>query len=317
MRVLITGIAGFVGSHFVDFLLKKKGLSIFGIEKPNANIEKIAYAKKDIKYYECNVNNYQVLKRLVGRIRPDFIIHLAAQASPLVSWKAPADTLKVNAIGQVTLFEAIRELGINPKIILAGSCEEYGLVKENEIPIKETHALRPLNTYAVSKVAQDFLGYQYFKSYGLNVIRTRPFHHTGPRRSENFVCSSFAKQIALIESKRQRPIISVGNLKAIRDFTDVRDMVKAYWLIMQKGKPGEVYNICSGKGRSIKEILDILLSLAKTKIEIKKDPLRMRPNDVPVFVGDCSKMRRLTGWKSEVGFSKTLEDLLNYWRDKV
>jgi len=317
MKVLITGIAGFVGSHFVDFLLKKKGVVVYGIEKLKANTAKIDHAIKKIKYYECNINNYQALHRLLAKIKPDFIVHLAAQASPLASWKSPVDTIKINAIGQVTLFEVIRNLGINPKTILAGSCEEYGFVKKSEIPIKETHPLRPLNTYAVSKVAQDFLGYQYYKSYGLNIIRTRPFHHTGPKRPDNFVCSSFAKQIALIENGKQEPVIFVGNLNAKRDFTDVRDMVKAYWLIMQKGKSGEVYNICSGKGYSIKEMLSTLLSMSSKKIKIKKDPLRMRPNDVPLFVGDCTKMKKLTSWKPKIPFNRSLEDLLNYWREEI
>ncbi|UCH12385.1 MAG: GDP-mannose 4,6-dehydratase, partial [Candidatus Omnitrophota bacterium] len=222
-----------------------------------------------------------------------------------------------NMIGEVNLFEALRSLKLNPRIIVAGSSEEYGFVIKSELPIKETHPLRPLSPYAVSKVGQDLLGYQYYKSYWLNVIRTRAFNHTGPRRGESFSCSNFAKQIALIEKKKQRPVIYVGNLNAKRDFTDVRDMVKGYWLVMQKGKPGEVYNICSGKAHTIKKALDILLSFAKVPIKIKQAPSRMRPSDVPVLLGDCTKMKKLTGWKPTIPFKKTMEDLLNYWREKA
>jgi len=206
----------------------------------------------------------------------------------------------------------------NGKISFCGnSSEEYGLVSKNELPIKETNPLRPLSPYAVSKVGQDLLGYQYYKSYGLNIIRTRAYNHTGPRREDVFVCSNFAKQIAMIEKGKEPPIIYVGNLKAKRDFTDVRDIVRAYWLALEKCTPGEVYNICSGRARSIKEVLDILLSLSKTTLKIKKDPKRLRPSDIPILQGDSSKFRKITGWKPEIPFEKTLEDLLNYWREKV
>ena len=318
MKVLITGIAGFVGSHFCDYFLTQKGVKIYGIERPGCSTANIDHIKDKLAFYsECDIKDAESIKGVLKKIKPDFIIHLAAQASPSFSWQTPVPTIETNVIGQINLFESARNLKINPKIIVAGSCEQYGLVKKSEIPIKETHDLRPLNTYAVSKVAQDFLGYQYYKSYGLNVIRTRPFHHTGPRRPEHFVCSSFAKQIALIEKKKQQPVISVGNLNAIRDFTDVRDMVRAYWLIMQKGIVGEVYNICSGQGHSIRSILEILLSMSEMKVKIKADKNRMRPNDVPVFIGDCLKMRRITGWRPEIPFKDTLRDLLDYWRAKV
>lgn len=318
MKVFITGIAGFVGSHLAEFLLKKKNARLYGIERHKADTAFIDHIMNKISHYaECDINDFDSVKRVLKKIKPDFIIHLAAQASPVISRKAPVDTLETNVLGQVKLFEALRSLGLNPRIILAGSCAEYGFVRKDEIPIKETCPLRPGSTYAVSKIAQDYLGYQYYRSYGLNIIRTRPFHQTGPRRPESFVCSNFAKQIALIEKGKQEPVIHVGNLKAKRDFTDVRDMVGAYWLIMQKGKPGDVYNICSGRAHSIRKVLDILLSLSKAKVKVKQDPKRMRPNDVPLFIGDCTKMKRLTGWRPKILFKKTLEDLLNYWREKI
>lgn len=318
MKVLITGIAGFVGSHFTDFLLEKKNAEIYGIEQKAAKTLNIDYIKSRLRLYrECDIVDIASLRKALAVMKPDFIIHLAAQSAPLLSWHAPVKTVETNIIGQINLFEVVRELKIDPKIIVAGSCEEYGLVKKNEIPIKETQPLRPLNTYAVSKVAQDFLGYQYYKSYGLRIIRTRPFHATGPRRAGRFVCSNFAKQIALIEKNKQKPIIYVGDLDIKRDFMDVRDMVRALWLIAQKGRVGDVYNICSERACSIKKILIILLSLSKKKIRIKIDPERIRPNDVPLFIGDCTKMKKLTGWRPKINLEKTLEDLLDYWRNSI
>ncbi|MCK4306651.1 GDP-mannose 4,6-dehydratase, partial [candidate division WOR-3 bacterium] len=220
-----------------------------------------------------------------------------------------------NIIGELNIFEAIRRAKINPWIQIAGSSEEYGMVHSDEVPIKETNPLRPLSPYGVSKVAQDLLAYQYYMSYKLNVVRTRAFNHSGPRRGNVFVCSEFAKQIAEIEKGKREPVILVGNLDAQRDFTDVRDIVKAYWLGLDKCKPGEVYNICSGKAYKISEVLDILISLSKVKIEIKEDPSKMRPSDVPYLGGDSTKFRDATGWKPEIPFERTLKDLLNYWRE--
>lgn len=234
-----------------------------------------------------------------------------------MSWVAPSETLMTNIVGQVNLLEVIRIEGIDCSVHIAGSSEEYGLVYPEEIPIKETNPLRPLSPYGVSKVAQDFLGFQYFKSYGLKIVRTRAFNHTGPRRGEVFVTSNFSKQIAEIEKGKKEPIIYVGNLEAVRDFTDVRDVVKAYHLALTKGEIGEVYNICSGEGYKIREVLDILRSLTKQKITIKPDPQRMRPSDVELLVGDPSKFISKTGWKRTYSFQKTLEDLLNYWRERV
>ncbi|MFH0732525.1 MAG: GDP-mannose 4,6-dehydratase [Candidatus Omnitrophota bacterium] len=318
MRVLITGIAGFVGSHFTEFFLNKKDIEVYGIERWKASTENIEHLKDKIKLYdECDINDIVSMRDILNKIKPHFIIHLAAQSFVPTSWTAPAETIKTNMIGEVNLFEALLSLKQNPRVIVAGSSEEYGFVNKNELPIKETNPLRPLSPYGVSKVGQDLLGYQYYKSYGLRVIRTRAFNHTGPRRGESFASSNFAKQIAMIEKGKQKPVMHVGNLNAKRDFTDVRDMVKAYWLIMQKGKPGDVYNICSGKARSMREVLDTLLSFAKVPIKIKQDPARMRPSDVAILLGNCSKMRKLTGWKPEIPFKKTMEDLLNYWREKI
>ncbi|HDM37600.1 MAG TPA: SDR family oxidoreductase, partial [Candidatus Omnitrophica bacterium] len=286
MRILITGITGFAGSHLADFLLaERKDVDIYGMVRWRSKTENIEHIRDKIRLYECDIRDAYSVNKVIREVRPERIFHLAAQSFVPTSWRAPAETLTTNVIGELNIFEAVRQNGIDPLIHIAGSSEEYGLVKKDEIPIKETNPLRPLSPYAVSKVGQDLLGYQYFKSYGLKIIRTRGFNHTGPRRGEVFVCSDFAKQVARIEKGKQKPIIKVGNLKAKRDFTDVRDMVRAYWLVLEKGKIGEVYNICSNKAYSIKEVLDILLSLSKKRIKIEEDPQRMRPSDVPILLG--------------------------------
>ena len=190
------------------------------------------------------------------------------------------------------------------------------MVLPEETPIKETNPLRPLSTYAVSKVAQDLMGYQYHQSYGMHIVRTRGFNHTGPRRGDVFVTSNFAKQIVEVERGRQAPVIHVGNLNAVRDFTDVRDTVVAYYLALEKGKPGDVYNVATGKGYKISEMLDILLSFSTIKIETRPDPNRMRPSDVELLLGDATKLRQETGWEPKYKFEQTMKDLLDYWRSR-
>jgi GDP-4-dehydro-6-deoxy-D-mannose reductase len=208
-------------------------------------------------------------------------------------------------------------VGLSPRVHIAGSSEEYGLVLPHEVPLREDSPLRPLSPYAVSKVAQDLLAYQYWRSYQLHVVRTRGFNHTGPRRGEVFVTSNFSRQVAEIERGMREPVVHVGNLESVRDFTDVRDMVRAYWLALERGEPGEVYNICSGRGYSAQQVLDILLGLAHVKVEVRQDPARMRPSDVTLLLGDCSKFRSATGWEPTIPFEVTLKDLLEHWRKRV
>lgn len=316
-KVLITGITGFVGSHLAEFLLKGNNVKVYGIIRWRSKTENIVHIKDKLKLYECDIRDASSVRKVVGEIKPDIIFHLSAQSFVPASWNAPAETLITNIIGELNVFEACRHLKINPYIQIAGSSEEYGMVRKNELPVKETNPLRPLSPYAVSKVGQDLLSYQYFMSYKMNIIRTRGFNHTGPRRGDVFAESNFAKQIALIEKGMQKPIIYVGNLEAKRDFTDVRDMVEAYWLSVKKCKTGEVYNICSGKAYSIGTVLDILLSFSNAEVKIKRDPARMRPSDVPVLIGDNSKFVKQTGWSPKIPFPQTLKDLLQYWREKI
>ncbi|MFW6131660.1 MAG: GDP-mannose 4,6-dehydratase [Candidatus Aminicenantaceae bacterium] len=318
MRVLITGITGFAGSHLADYILQNHpDVKVFGFKRWRSRLENITHIKDKINIYEADLKDMVSLRSCLKEIKPDRIFHLAAQSFVPTSWKCPAETFSINALGQINLFEALISLNLFPKIQVAGSSEEYGLVLTDEIPIKETNPLRPLSPYAVSKLSQDFLGFQYFQSYNLPVVRTRGFNHTGPRRGDVFICSNFAKQIAEIEKKKRKPVIYVGNLDAQRDFTDVRDIVRAYWLSLEKGEAGEVYNIGRGEALTMREVLNQLLSISQADVEIKVDPSRLRPSDVPILISDCTKFKKISGWKPRLPFSQSLEDLLNHWRERI
>jgi len=322
MNILITGITGFAGSHLADYILENhKDVKVYGTLRHRSRTENIEHLRGKVEFIDCDLTDYVATKRAIDISTPRRIFHLAANSYVPDSWKMPIQVLTNNIMSQTNLFEAVRASKFckrfGTRIQVAGSSEEYGLVKPNEIPINEMNVLRPLSTYSVSKVAQDFLGYQYYKSYGMKIIRTRAFNHTGPRRGELFVCSTFAKQIAEIEKGNKLPVIQVGNLEALRDFTDVRDMVRAYWQILDKGKFGDVYNIGSGKMRTMREVLDMLLALSPVKIEKVIDVNRLRPSDVEILVCDYTKLNKLTGWNPEIEFKQTLQDLLDYWRRRV
>jgi GDP-4-dehydro-6-deoxy-D-mannose reductase len=321
MRALITGITGFAGSHLADYLLAEHPeVEIYGTYRWRSrrdNIEHLNETSGDrIHLVECELRDASSVSHAVAKARPDVVFHLAAQSFVPSSWTQPNDTLTSNLAGQTNLFEAVRAQGLDPVIQIACSSEEYGLVHPDETPIRETNPLRPLSPYAVSKVGQDYLGYQYFMSYGLKVVRTRGFNHTGPRRGDVFVVSNFARQVARIEAGLAKPVIRVGNLDAVRDFTDVRDMVRAYWLAVTKAKPGEVYNIATGVGMTIREMLDRLVEMAEVEVRIETDPERLRPSDVEILIGDASKFRADTGWEPQVPFEQTLKDTLDFWRER-
>ena len=318
MRALITGVTGFVGSHLADYLLAEQPeVEIFGIRRWRSRMENIEHLDGRLQLRECDLRDPAAIQGVLAEVRPDYIFHLAAQSFVPASWRAPSETLMTNILGQTNIFEAVRVLELDPVIQIAGSSEEYGLVLPDEVPIKETNPLRPLSPYAVSKVAQDLLAYQYFRSYGLKTVRTRGFNHTGPRRGEVFVTSNFAKQIASIEAGLREPVIRVGNLDAQRDFTDVRDIVRAYWLAVSEATPGEVYNLASGRAVTIRELLDRLLALSDTEVEVQVDPDRLRPSDVEILLGDYSKFRSDTGWEPSIPLEQTLKDTLDYWRQKL
>jgi GDP-4-dehydro-6-deoxy-D-mannose reductase len=319
LRVLITGITGFAGSHLAEHILADHpGVEIFGTMRWRSRTENIRGIASRMQLLECDLRDQSSVKGIMDRVRPERIFHLAAQSFVPSSWSAPAESLTTNIIGQLNIFEAVRACGIDPWIQIACSSEEYGLVLEDELPIRETNPLRPLSPYAVSKVGQDYLGYQYYKSFGMKVVRTRGFNHDGPRRGEVFVSSNFAKQLAAIEKKQSPPVIHVGNLEARRDFTDVRDIVRGYWLALDGGcEPGEVYNLCTGRDYSIQEVLDKLIEMSGLEVEVREDPERLRPSDVPVLLGDSSRFRKATGWEPRISYEQTLQDMLDYWRTEI
>jgi GDP-4-dehydro-6-deoxy-D-mannose reductase len=317
LRVLITGITGFAGSHLAEYCLARGDVEVFGTARWRSRMDNVQHFLDQITLIDCDLKDSVAVRHCLTEVRPDYIFHLAAQSFVPTSWKAPVETMTTNVVGQINIFEGMRELKLDSRVQLACSSEEYGMVYEDEIPIKETNPLRPLSPYGVSKVAQDLLGYQYHESYGLFTVRTRGFNHTGPRRGDVFVSSNFSRQIALIEKGKQEPVVKVGNLDARRDFTDVRDMIRGYWIALEKGEPGDVYNIGSGTDVTIRTMLDMLLELSSLDIEVRQDPDRMRPSDVEVLRADNSKFCNLTGWKPEIPLERTLEDLLNYWRERV
>lgn len=321
MKILITGITGFVGSHLAEYCLTNPNVKLYGTFLPKnfkKEIKTLKHVKNKIIFFPCDLTKKEQVKKVLLKIKPDKIFHLAGQSHVSFSWESPEKTLINNITSDLNLFETVKNLKLNPVIVIAGSSEEYGLVLKNELPIKESNELRPLSPYAVSKIAQEKLAFQYYKSYGLKIVLTRFFNTEGPRRGENFVASTFAKQITQIEKGKQKPIIYVGNLDTKRDFIDVRDAVKAYWLASEKCKFGEPYNVCSGKARSIESVLNILLKLSKVKnIKIKQDLKRIRPSDIPVMLGSNAKFKKQTGWKPLIPFEKTMEDLLQYWRENI
>ena len=317
MRLLITGITGFVGSHMAEYALAQ-GAEVIGSARWRSRTENIEHLRGKIQLIECDLRDTASVRRLLSTSRATHIIHLAAQSFVGTSWHTPAETLSTNMTGQVNLLEGIREISPPPRFLAIGTSEEYGLVCPDEVPITETNPLRPLSPYAVSKVGQDLMGFQYFRSYGLPIIRTRAFNHEGPRRGEVFVTSSFAKQVAEIEAGHHEPRMYVGDLKPRRDYSDVRDIVRGYWMLLQHGEPGEVYNLCSGRTWTIQHVLDFYLDRSRVKgISVEVDPERLRPSDVMVLEGNPSKIQKALGWRTEIPFAKTLNDLLDYWRQRV
>lgn len=314
MRILVTGADGFVGCHLVDYLLQDVKAEVMGLGlRPAAS--GTPWMQGD--YRVCDVRDGGLLRRLVLEFKPGYVFHLAAQSSVKQSWEQWELTYDIALRGQRNLLEVLREAGGEARVHVACSSEEYGKVAEKELPLREEHPLRPATPYAFSKVIQDYLAVFYFEAYGLKTIRTRAFNQTGPGQAPDFVVSDFARQIALIEAGLSEPVIRVGNLEARRDFSDVRDLVAAYWHLLEQGVPGEVYNVCSGRALSVREILDMLLALAKHPVEVQQDPSRMRPLDVPVLVGDGARMRAVTGWEPAIPIEQTLADVLDYWRDEI
>ena len=318
LRILITGVTGFVGSHMVDYALEKENVEIFGQKRWRSPLDNIENQLDKISLIDCDLLDTTSTLDMIKEVQPDRIFHLAAQSFVPYSFTAPKITLDTNITGTLNLLEAVRRSNIDPLIHICSSSEVYGQVNEDELPITENNPLRPQSPYAVSKVAEDMISYQYFISYGLKTIRTRAFTHSGARRGGVFVDSWFAKQIAKIEKNKILPKIHVGNLNSIRTFMDVRDTVNAYWLALEKCIPGDVYNVGGDETYTIQQILNMLLDLSNVKnIETFVDPDLLRPSDVTRQIPSTKKFRDATNWKPTIPYSTTLKETLDYWRNIV
>lgn len=308
MKTLIIGGAGFVGGYLINELLSND----WEVHATCLENEKISE--------NCTVHTLDILDKnsiveIFNSISPDVIYHLAAQSSVAVSWKKPQLTAEINVIGSLNVLEALREANKKDmRLIMIGSGEEYGYIRPEACPLSEAEPLHPGNIYAATKACQEMIGEIYARAYGLNIIMVRAFNHSGPKQSSMFVISDFCRQIAEIESGKKSPEICVGNLSAMRDFTDVRDVVRSYRLLADKGVSGKIYNIGRGRAVSIQYILDTALSFAKTDIQVKNDPERMRASDIPIIEPDVSRIFADTGWKAEITVEQTIEDTLDYWR---
>ena len=318
MRILITGVTGMVGSHLVDHVLANYAdVEVHGLMRWRSPIDNIRHAINRISVHLADLNDLGSLIRLLETVQPDRIFHLAAQSYVTTSFTAPVDTLRTNVIGTSNLLEAVRLSGVEARIHICSSSEVYGQVIEADLPIRETMPFRPASPYAVSKVGEDMIAYQYGLSFGLHVLRTRMFTHTGPRRGAVFAESAFARQIARIEVGLQSEPVRVGNLDSVRTYADVRDAVRAYWLLLEKCPPGEVYNIGGTRTVTIGDILEILKSMALVPVEHVVDPDLLRPSDVTLQVPDISRFQKATGWAPEIELEQTLGDLLNYHRQSL
>jgi GDP-4-dehydro-6-deoxy-D-mannose reductase len=315
--VLVTGATGFVGSHLVEHLLAHTEWEIAGLSRSLRHVASWARSVPRVRLHTADLLEPGSVDQIVAEVQPDAVVHLAGQPLEPVSWQDPAATFRLNAIGQINLFEALLKAGLRPRTVIGGSALIYGLVKDEENPIGEDQPPRPTSPYAVSKLAADFLGYQYFVSRQLPVLRMRPFNQIGPRQSPDFAVAGFAKQIAEIEAGRHQPVLQVGNLTSARDYTDVRDAAAAYCAALERGEPGEAYNLGTGEARTGQFVLDRLLEMSSTEIRVEADPKRFRPVDLPRIVCDGSKFRRATGWQPAISIETSLRDTLDYWRTEI
>jgi GDP-mannose 4,6-dehydratase len=318
MNVLITGITGMVGSHLAEYILESHpDVRVHGLVRWRSPLDNIRSVLGRVTLHQGDLRDLNSLVELMRKVKPARIFHLAAQSYVSVSFVAPADTLQTNVVGTTNLMDAVRIAGLDPLIHICSSSEVYGQVREDEVPIRESNPLRPASPYAVSKVGEDMIALQYFLSYGLKLLRTRMFTHTGPRRGDVFAESAFAKQVAEIEAGVRPNPLKVGNLNSVRTLADVRDAVRAYWLLLEKCTPGEVYNIGGVETMTVEKVLETLKGMARCRIEHAVDPALLRPSDVTLQIPDTSKFRAATGWTPQIPVERTLRDLLDYHRARL
>lgn len=310
MNTAVIGAAGFVGPYLIDEIYNELSKDIIATKLPHEEL-----STNKAKPMNLDILNIEHLSQFIKDNQPDYIFHLAAQSSVALSWKNPTLTIDINIKGIVNLLDAIKKINdYHPKILIIGSGEEYGLIEKNKVPIKEEYVLKPGNIYAATKACQNMIATIYAKAYNMNIVMTRSFNHFGPRQAPSFVVADFCKQVADIENGKQEPKIIVGNLSSKRDFTDVRDVVCAYVKLINNGKPGETYNVGSGKSYNIEYILKEIIKRSTKKISIEIDKNKFRPIDIPIIEADIEKLRTDTGWEPKISISKTIEDTLNYWR---
>jgi GDP-4-dehydro-6-deoxy-D-mannose reductase len=314
-RALITGITGFAGGHLAAYLLGLGNVEVYGVAHDKGY--GLDHLERSLPVVIADLRDAQVVEEILGDVKPDCIYHLAAQAYVPTAWQAPWETFENNVRPELNILQLMARKGLKARLLVVASNEVYGAVSPDRLPVNENTLLEPNNPYGVSKVAQDLLGRQFFLSHGVDVIRARAFNHLGPRQSPQFVAANLARQIAEAEAGLREPVVWVGNLQARRDFTDVVDVVRAYALLMEKGRPGEAYNIGSGQPRSVQSVLDTLLRLSSVKMRIEQETARMRPSDVPIIYGDITKLRADTGWQPTIPFEESLCRVLAYWREVV
>jgi GDP-4-dehydro-6-deoxy-D-mannose reductase len=315
-RFLVTGFSGFVSKHFLDFLeSEKKEVHIVGVDlyPPSFDIKNFNYVKCD--FLKVDLLNKAELEKVIAEFKPNYVLHLASFSSVALSWKKPVESFTNNTNIFLNLIETIHSLNLKCRILSVGSSEEYGNVNESELPLKETHALKPNSPYAVARVSQEMLSKVYADSFGLDIVMTRSFNHIGAYQKDIFVVSSFAKQLTNLKNiTSEIKEISTGDTSVIRDFVDVRDVVKAYYLLFKKGKAGEVYNICSGKGISLNDVIQIMASILDMSVVQTVDNQLVRPNDIRKIIGSNEKIKLDTGWNNAISIEQSLNDILEYYK---
>lgn len=316
-KALIIGAAGFVGGYLAKELLADGTMEVHVTKLPQEQIHMEPTHMEQVHVHNLNILQKEEIVSLLYELRPACIYHLAAQSSVSLAWKNPGLTVDVNIKGSIHVMDGVRELFYKPRLLLIGSGEEYGRIRKGEAPVREENALRPGNIYAATKACQNMIGMIYAQAYDMDLMMVRAFNHIGPGQASAFVVSDFCRQVAQIEAGIKKPVMYVGNLAARRDFTDVRDVVRAYALLMQKGKAGEVYNVGCGHAYAIREVLELILSLSKKEIRVETDVNKLRPADVPVIEADITKLNQATGWAPSIPLEQTLKETLDDWRARV
>lgn len=315
LKVLVTGITGFAGAHLAALLARDggAGVELHGTKHAGARISPV-FRPEGVSMHSLDITDAAAVDQLLSGLKPDVIYHMAAFVSVARSFQEPARTFQTNVVGTIDLLESVKRHCPDAKVVVPGSAESYGRVDPGDMPIKESQPLRARNPYGMSKASQEMVSLYYHEAHGLKVFPTRSFHYTGPGQPTGFVCSDFAKQIADMEAGRKEPVMSVGNLRAKRDFLDIRDVVRSYTAIVGKGRPGVVYNVCRGESVAISDILDMLVGMSNAAITVEVDPAKLRPIDVPDFVGDNTRIRQDTSWAPEIPLHGSLRDVLDFWR---